>query len=428
MIRRLTTLVVLAAGAFALSAQASPLTASGMFSTHLGGAQDAQPFLTTTGNNDNAMYMPSNAEKDGTVRIRVLTSAGNFTCSGSVIGLTSILTAAHCVNIPGATVSQVQVYFGGGSAASGLGATGLGPYTGRAPDRLVSSFVTNPHYFDPVYGAGAGNPVVGIGDLAVLTLDSSVPASTRILGLYAGDPLARTAEHIAYGSRGTGAAGSNIGVDLTALFEGRKGSNVYDNTYEGVFQDLANGLPAPASPELLDLVKNSQLLYDFDPLTPVVDRIWGGPLDGISFWKALADNGYSVFLCPAGTVVPGFGTCVGTELINPQIDLANFAGSLGLQEALIAGGDSGGAALIDGMVAGVHSFGTTLSASFCRRFINAADLLCGNNSSFGDLAGDTNVALYRNWILAQVVPAPGSAALLGVALLALAAVRRRRAA
>lgn len=406
----------------AVTAHASPVNVRG------GGLFEARQLITTTLDNDNALYVPSAADKDGTVRIRIQTDQGGYTCSGSVIGRNAVLTAAHCVNIPGANVQQVQVWFGGGSAASGLGATGRGPYSGRAPDRIATSIETNPHYFDPVYGAGAGNPVVGIGDVAVLRLNSDVPAGTKILPLYKGDPIGKTAEHVAYGSRGTGTAGGNIGVDLTALFEGRKGSNVYDGTYEGIFQDLANGfLPAPPPGELASLVLNSQLVYDFDPLQAVTDLVWGGPLDGISFWKALADNGYNVAVCPNGFNIPGFGICTGIELINPQADPNVFAATLGEIEVLIDGGDSGGAALINGAVAGVHSFGTTLSTNFCNLFINKPDLLCGNNSSFGEVAGDTNVAAYYEWIKnAAGIPEPSTITLLVASALGLALARRRR--
>lgn len=411
---------------FAGVAQASTV------SVRSGGMLEARQLLTTTLDNDNPIYVPSAAEKDGTARIRIVTDLGAFTCSGSVIGRNAVLTAAHCVNIPGATVQQVQVYFGGGSAASGPGATGLGPYTGRAPDRLATTIETNPYYFDAVYGAGAGNPVVGIGDLAVLRLNGDVPVGTKILQLYDGNPLGKTAEHISYGTRGTGASGGNIGVDLTALFEGRKGSNVYDGTYEGIFQDLLNGfLPTPGSLELLNLVQNSQLVYDFDPLQAVTDLFWGGPLDGISFWKALADFNYNAFSCPVGTIIPGFGTCTGTELINDEIDLAFFGASLGEIESLIDGGDSGGAALIDGMVAGIHSFGTTLGTNFCNRFINKPDVLCGNNSSFGEVAGDTNVAAYLRWIRSAAglpVPEPSTLALLFAGMLGMGLARRRKVA
>lgn len=421
MVKVLLTATVVAMSV-AVSAHASTVNVRG------GGLFEARQLITTTLDNDNSIYVPSAAEKDGTARIRILTTAGNFTCSGSVIGRDAVLTAAHCVNIPGATVTGVQVYFGGGSAASGFGATGLGPYTGRAPDRLATSIETNPYYFDPVYGAGAGNPVVGIGDLAVLRLNGDVPVGTKILQLYNGDPLGKTAAHISYGTRGTGADGGNIGVDLTALFEGRKGSNVYDGTYEGIFQDLPNGfLPTPGSLELLNLVQNSQLVYDFDPLQAVTDLAWGGPLDGISFWKELADNGYNVFVCPAGTFIPGFGTCTGNEFINDEIDLAFFGASLGDIESLIDGGDSGGAALIDGMVAGIHSFGTTLGTSNCRRFVNKPDLLCGNNSSFGEVAGDTNVAAYYGWIRnAAGIPEPSTIALLFAAVIGMSLARRRK--
>jgi V8-like Glu-specific endopeptidase len=108
----------------AVTAHASPINVRG------GGLFEARQVITTTLDNDNALYVPSAADKNGTVRIRIVTTGDNYTCSGSVIGRNAVLTAAHCVNIPGATVQQVQVWFGGGSAASGIGDTGRGLCTG----------------------------------------------------------------------------------------------------------------------------------------------------------------------------------------------------------------------------------------------------------------------------------------------------------
>ena len=195
---------------------------------------------------------------------------------------------------------------------------------------------------------------------------------------------------------------------------------------------LRNGLlPAPPSAELLNLVLNSHLVYDFDPPQAVTDLWWGGPVDGIGFWKALADNAYVAALCQAGTPVSGFGTCTGNEWISPQADPAFVKPTLGDIEALIDNGDSGGPGLIDGKVAGVHSFGKTLFTSDCNHYINEPDLLCDpeDNSSFGDISGDTNVAAYYDWIRgAAGIPEPPTIMLFLASAFGLGLARRRRTA
>ena len=78
-------------------------------------------------------------------------------------------------------------------------------------------------------------------------------------------------------------------------------------------------------------------------------------------------------------------------------------------DVAIAEGDSGGASLIGGALAGIHSFG------------NYADFQLED----GDVFGDTRVSSYVGFIR-SAVPEPTSAVLLGGGVLLLAAVARRR--
>lgn len=66
----------------------------------------------------------------------------------------------------------------------------------------------------------------------------------------------------------------------------------------------------------------------------------------------------------------------------------------GITEASIAPGDSGGPSFLDALIVGVHSFGATYGLPF--------DLDDRLNASFGELAGDTQVARYAAWIDALV--------------------------
>ncbi len=92
----------------------------------------------------------------------------------------------------------------------------------------------------------------------------------------------------------------------------------------------------------------------------------------------------------------------------------------GAFEGGLAGGDSGGPAfLFDAAntryIAGVASFGAR---------IPGPDIDGLLNSSFGEFNGHTSVAFNADWIRAQLVPEPGSLALLGLGAMTFG--RRRR--
>ncbi|XVJ71672.1 MAG: trypsin-like serine protease [Rhizobacter sp.] len=134
------------------------------------------------------------------------------------------------------------------------------------------------------------------------------------------------------------------------------------------------------------------------------------------------------------TYVYDFDNGTANQNTHCQIYLVCGAG-LGINEALIAGGDSGGGSFVwDGtqwLLAGVHSFGRTFGRFECP--LNPGQI-CGDidnitlNSSFGETAGDTAVFSHMNWINAFInpvntVPEPSTLALV---LLGLTAVAWRR--
>jgi secreted trypsin-like serine protease len=104
---------------------------------------------------------------------------------------------------------------------------------------------------------------------------------------------------------------------------------------------------------------------------------------------------------------------------------------LGDFEVDSAPGDSGGPTFINGLLAGVTSFGLTFtdekdsSGQYTLCSPANPDVLCGINSTFGEFAGDTRVSGYNQWILANI-PEPQTYALMLLGLGAVGVVTRRK--
>ena len=364
-------------------------------------AVEARPLLKTTGHYLDPMYLPSTEQRNGTVVLRTPLNDGSglaYYCSGTVVSPTQILTAAHCVdsNVPQGsgygTTEHTNVYFGG--------------YSGTPIQ--AASYEVHPLYFDPVYGSGAQGAFAS-GDLAIITLSEPVPAGTKIYGLYQGDAIGQVATHISYGTTGNG-DGTEETFGLDPRQNGRIGKNLYESDLLSIFGVGLEG---------------AHLLYDFDD----------GTLEHNAFSWWMSD----LYVLPDGSIYVD---------VDPELfpDLG-----LDLEEVLIDGGDSGGGAFINGLLAGIHSFGVTLAGEYCDgilnpnpnnpldtagawnpEIVNPSDVTCANDSTFGEIAGDTSVAYFYDWIMARLnlppveVPAPATLGLFGFGLLALGLGRRRR--
>ena len=202
-------------------------------------------------------------------------------------------------------------------------------------------------------------------DVGVITLTSPVSTLTPY-SLYTGLGFGSTASLAGFGRSGTGVTGSTV---TAGTF--RHGLNEFDGTVtpDGNidYGDASSG----------------RYLYDFD--------------NGTNGCNSMAGVGLS------------------------------SSTGLGLDEVMIAPGDSGGPSFIGGQLAGVHSFTANITALDCGHG--------GNNSSFGDFGADTRVAANLAFIYSAAglivaptgteVPEPATWTLLasGVALLAW---RRRR--
>ena len=178
-------------------------------------------------------------------------------------------------------------------------------------------------------------------DLALVWLSGSAPVSAERYDLYrSGDEQGQTFTFLGYGKPGTGALGVSAQADTG--YVRRQAENTFDA--DGAQLKAAMGSAMAWSP-----LQGSQLMADFDNGQWANDAL--GRLLGVSHT------------------------------------------GLGLNEGLIAVGDSGGPAFIDGRVAGIASYTATLSRGAVHPDIDDT-----GNSSFGELAAWQRAGYFQDWI------------------------------
>lgn len=178
-------------------------------------------------------------------------------------------------------------------------------------------------------------------DLALVWLSSSAPVSANRYSLYRGsDEIGQTLTMVGYGLPGTGDAGTLTAYSGSPLR--LKASNQFDADAATLKSWLGSAMAwTPTA--------GTQLVADFD--------------NGASTQDALGQ-------------------------------LMNRPGTgLGQNEGLIAPGDSGGPAFLNGQVAGIASY----TASLARGSV-APDIDGVSNSSYGEIASWQRVSYYQQWI------------------------------
>jgi hypothetical protein len=191
------------------------------------------------------------------------------------------------------------------------------------------------HVLHPGYDAEGNN------DIAIVWLAAAAPTAADRYGLYRdGDEVGQAFTLTGYGRTGTGSTGATSGESATPTR--LKALNRFDadaSTLETQLGTIIGWQP----------LAGTQLFADFD-------------------------NGLST-----------------NDAFGRLLDRKHLG--YGADEGLIAGGDSGGPAFIDGLLAGVATYTASLS-----RGTIVPDIDSLTNSSFGEISAWQRVSAYQQWI------------------------------
>ena len=386
---------------FRIAARAAVATAA-LIAPQLVSAQSvlqykAQNLVSAAGNilTDTRYSTPVSPAYNGIGSIRINTANGNaYICTGSLLadGKT-VLTAAHCLNPGGATNATTSM------------TVNFYPVNSTAVVMNAATWTANPLY---------SGQVIDENDIAVIRLTATAASNVSRYDIATTSALDKTFEFVGYGQKGSNGAGVSIGAGFS-LANRKQGANLFDiklgdARWAGYWND-------PAHP---NAIVNNVLFADFD--------------NGTAGYRS--NDG----MCWIGEFFTALNT---TECQS----------GLGLDEAIAAGGDSGGPGFVDGKIASVTSFGLTYGNGLFAICQPTSDPACVKrgpdinntlNSSFGEFGGFVDVAYQSGWVTTQLdltsigptvmgplnpvlaTPEPASIALLATGLVFIGGVARRR--
>lgn len=387
--RLLKTAVTALALAASMAASAQTLNRDKAVAGVLNGMQWSAHSLLTgfagTGTNTlpgDAAYLPSFPANTGVVGLLMnYGPAGSFVCSGTLLAdRQSILTAGHCVSDGFGTANPLSttVFF---QPAAGLSSTVSIYNNPLATSRTVTNYFVS---------SGYTGQVIDQNDIAVLRMNTLAPDWAISHGIYTGGDLTGQNFTVAgYGLRGTGTAGSTGGGGTGRLRTG-------DNRYDFRFGDSDFGLGPGGTPYWNGVFDNPALPSAQVAFSYVSDFDNGLAANDASCLLA-ADADFSI---PAGT--------------------AKFCNTgVGLREVGVAGGDSGGPNFINGLISGVNSYGLSFGTAY-------GDVNTTLNNSFGEFSGYVPTFIHASFINASLVPEVSTYLMMGLGLIGIGAVARRR--
>jgi hypothetical protein len=344
------------------------------------GAAQAGPQTPLTGNTSSPSdwhFLPGQSFNgvagalDGVARLSFTKPSGaSYACSGSLLaGGAYVLTAAHCAD----SFTSMKVDFGWADGKSQVSRT-----------VAVKDAIVNPNWRGQL-DTGA--------DMALLRLSAPV---TGIAGYHLSTTNDVGKDYLMAGYGTTSVGGSNAETGWGDRRFGHYGYNTFD--------------------------------VDSDTFNRVTSKYVGDALGGY-------DPAYYAF---GTTYMSDFDD--GGSNRNSLGRIAGLTGNAwssglgqGANEALIAGGDSGGGDFVwngkEWLLSAVHSWGWQ-GSEVCPAFgLNNCDASASNSSSFGDLSGSSATYSHIGWInQVTAVPEPETYAMMlsGMALLGALARRRKQ--
>jgi hypothetical protein len=345
---------------------------------------------------------PSTFSYSGVVGLLMTYNINNqvsqFVCSGSLLTNGQILTAAHCVsngawktsNGVAAGLVQTQVLFQ--NSASNLADENIYGFPAGVTAIDVASY--------NIHGGYTG-AVIDQNDIALLTLSQAAPAFAQAYEIYnQGDLTGDQFNVTGFGTRSSagGQQGTDGGFGLGPS-RLRQGDNLYDYrlgdaAFAGFFTDARpNGNQFFGSKASIEY----SYISDFDR---TIDPVTGLPAVSPANSQACRLAAALVAGGTAGATALGFCT-----------------NGVGLNEVGIAGGDSGGAAFINGQIASVNSYSLTFGTGF-------GDYKTGLQSSWGELNGFVPTFIHADFIAG--IPEPGTWAMMILGFGFVGGVLRRR--